>query len=187
MFGVGALVTSDIWSLCGTRLVDIHALPKHLLWSLAFLKVHASEDVLCSLLGCDRKTLRKWVWPVIDAIKSQQAKVACGRVSFKRVALFVHSFSTSNCSCFSRLSGPTDSRLVLSDQAIIKQRRSRLMELTAPSMKLTAGLSAESGTHTNSTVPVSDMKWVFAFKLERLSGLMGHSNAEAGPTSTSTG
>jgi len=25
MFGVGSLVTSDIWSLCGARLNDIHA------------------------------------------------------------------------------------------------------------------------------------------------------------------
>ena len=82
MFGVGAIVTSDLWGLCGTRLNHISALPKHLLWTLAFLKVHATEAVLCSFLGCDRKTLRKWVWPVLDVVKSQQARVVCTCVSF---------------------------------------------------------------------------------------------------------
>jgi len=77
MFGVGALVTSDVWSLCGAHLSKIHALPKHLLWTLPVLETCAPEDVVCWLLGCDRKTLRKWVWPVPDAIAAQQGKVVC--------------------------------------------------------------------------------------------------------------
>ena len=75
LFGVSPLVTSDLWNLCSVRLDEIHAMPKHLLWSLAFINVYATEDVMCSLLGCDRKTFRKWVWPVLDAIASKQNSV----------------------------------------------------------------------------------------------------------------
>jgi hypothetical protein len=42
------------------------AKPKHLLWSLAFLKVYATQFVLCSLLGTDRKTLMEWVWFIVE-------------------------------------------------------------------------------------------------------------------------
>jgi hypothetical protein len=39
------------------------ARPRHLLWALVFLKVYASEDVHCCLVGyVDAKTYRKWAW-----------------------------------------------------------------------------------------------------------------------------
>ena len=36
--------------------------PKHLLWSLMFLKLYSSENVLASIAGVDEKTFRKWTW-----------------------------------------------------------------------------------------------------------------------------
>ena len=32
----------------------------HLLWALLFLKVYATEAVMCDMCGSDRKTFRKW-------------------------------------------------------------------------------------------------------------------------------
>ena len=37
-----------------------------MLWTLLFLKVYASENVLCKICACDEKTLRKWVWMMLD-------------------------------------------------------------------------------------------------------------------------
>jgi len=98
LFGVSPLVTSDLWNLCSVRLDEIHAMPKHLLWSLAFINVYATEDVMCSLLGCDRKTFRKWVWPVLDAIASKQNSVVSKHCSLHLLFLctITHSFSSDH-------------------------------------------------------------------------------------------
>jgi hypothetical protein len=50
--------------------IDKSAKPKHLLWSLVFLKTYASsEDVLCRIVGWpDPKTFRKWCWYFIEKI-----------------------------------------------------------------------------------------------------------------------
>jgi len=53
------------------------ALPKHLLWTLAFLKLYGSEMVMAALCGCHEKTLRKWVWSFIEAIACLEI-VSCG-------------------------------------------------------------------------------------------------------------
>ncbi len=47
--------------------------PKHLLWTLYFLKVYTREAPGCSTVGgskgaIDPKTLRKWVWLFIERI-----------------------------------------------------------------------------------------------------------------------
>ena len=65
LFGCPPLVCVDLWETCsfpqGTA-------PKHMMWALLFLKVYATEDVLCSILRCCRKTFRKWLWPTVLAI-----------------------------------------------------------------------------------------------------------------------
>jgi hypothetical protein len=40
----------------------------HLLWTLTFLKLYCSEEIVSAICGCDEKTLRKWVWKGIDAL-----------------------------------------------------------------------------------------------------------------------
>jgi hypothetical protein len=47
--------------------------PKHLLWTLYFLKVYPREGPGCSAVGgsgcaVDPKTLRKWVWLFVERI-----------------------------------------------------------------------------------------------------------------------
>lgn len=80
LFGVSPEGTADIWKLAyphlktGTR-------PKHLLWTLLLQKVHATEDVLCKIARCDRKSFRKWVWPTMKAMRMACPKVVskCNR------------------------------------------------------------------------------------------------------------
>ena len=45
--------------------------PIHLLWALCFMKTYLTYDVLCNWLsvGC-HKTLKKWVWRVIDILQA---------------------------------------------------------------------------------------------------------------------
>lgn len=61
-FGASAAVCSDIWGMLRPEeTMPKGSKPEHLLWSLVFLKVYASEQVLRSLVGSpDEKTFRKW-------------------------------------------------------------------------------------------------------------------------------
>jgi len=61
------------------------------------------------------------------------------------------------------------------------------MELIAEHVNSTAGLFAESGVRTSSMLLVLDVRLVFAFRPERLFGLMVLSNVDLGLTSTSVG
>ncbi|CAB9527282.1 expressed unknown protein [Seminavis robusta] len=65
MYGISPEVASDLWYMCdfrrGTK-------PKHLLWGLLQLNVYASEHVLTTITGVDRKTFRKWSWACIESI-----------------------------------------------------------------------------------------------------------------------
>ena len=70
LFGCSSEITAKLWNLL-LRLMSVIKLgcqPQHLLWTLLFLKQYASETVLCELCGCDEKTLRKWVWLMLDMI-----------------------------------------------------------------------------------------------------------------------
>jgi hypothetical protein len=69
LFGVGANICSIIWNSC---CFSTTTKPKHLLWTLMFLKVYATEPVLVTIAGSTtRKTFRTWVWTVIDEIAAQ--------------------------------------------------------------------------------------------------------------------
>lgn len=66
-FGVSPYICAAVWNLMvDTRLLPLRAQPKHILWSLLFLKVYASENVLCTICACDEKTFRKWVWMMLE-------------------------------------------------------------------------------------------------------------------------
>lgn len=69
-YGTGPLTCARIWTMC------IDAFPRgvltiHLLWGLLFLKVYATEDVLCKIAKTTRKTFRKWSWKVVKVIASK--------------------------------------------------------------------------------------------------------------------
>lgn len=66
-FGVSPEVCAIVWE----RIRDITPTggePKHLLWSLLFLKNYDVEHVRRSIIGCDEKTIRKWTWIVIHLL-----------------------------------------------------------------------------------------------------------------------
>ena len=77
LFGCSPEACQDLWKItfgyqkAGTQ-------PNHLLWALLQLKVYATEDVLSAMIGVDRKTFRKWVWPMIKSMR----KAAPAVVSF---------------------------------------------------------------------------------------------------------
>lgn len=58
--------------------------PKHLMWTLLFLKVYDTEDVLSSRVGTTRKTFRRWIWRVLLLIQTLKRRV----VSCRRRRLF---------------------------------------------------------------------------------------------------
>jgi hypothetical protein len=81
-FGVPPVVCSDVWRIgsfqAGTR-------PVYILWALLFMFTYMTETILCSMIGVDPKTFRKWVWPVIHSI----AAVAPRIVSFCLVSCVI--------------------------------------------------------------------------------------------------
>ena len=72
LFGISPQVCVDTWHRCNFS-ADIT--PKHLMWTLMFLKTYATEPVLASLAGVSRKTYRKWVWRVIPQMSGATSKV----------------------------------------------------------------------------------------------------------------
>ena len=65
----------------------------HLLWALMFLKLYASEHVLCSMAECDEKTFRKWAWLFVLALADLEPEnvssvVACVSIRNQNVCLF---------------------------------------------------------------------------------------------------
>ena len=73
-FGVSSDVCSHTWEYLSTsnRMVEGQkkAKPTHLLWALMFLKKYETEIFLCCLLSTTEKTLRKWVWIMIEAVSN---------------------------------------------------------------------------------------------------------------------
>jgi hypothetical protein len=83
LFGARFEIVLKVWlMLWEDGLRPKKSKPKHLLWTLYFLKVYPSEAPGCSAVGgskgaIDPKTLRKWVWLFIERI----AKLADEAVS----------------------------------------------------------------------------------------------------------
>ena len=73
-FGTSKEVVIFLWDLLAAHnLLPDKATIKHLLWALYFMKVYATENSTCSVLGgsngaIDPKTMRKWVWKFIEKI-----------------------------------------------------------------------------------------------------------------------
>ena len=56
-FGCSPRVVAALWNRIDRKgLAPAEFLPSHLLWTLFFLKLYSSEDVLAALLGSTRKT-----------------------------------------------------------------------------------------------------------------------------------
>ena len=70
-FGISAEVAVEAWEM----MEELDCLPpspqfQHYLWALAFMRLYpANESALSSNLGgSDPKTIRKYIWPMIQSI-----------------------------------------------------------------------------------------------------------------------
>jgi hypothetical protein len=69
LFGVGPEVCGHIWHhLSNYSWKPPRVRPKHLLWTLMFLKLYSTELVLSVMARASRKTFRKWVWLLLPLI-----------------------------------------------------------------------------------------------------------------------
>lgn len=74
-FGVSPNVCGVVWNIIEDK--PHHSEPKHLLWTLLFLKSYHKEHVNSTLTGVDEKTFREWVWKFVALLSQLQV------VSFK--------------------------------------------------------------------------------------------------------
>lgn len=65
-FGVSPNVCAVAWKLLKRK--PQGSQPKHLLWSLLFLKTYNKEHVNASLAGADEKTFREWSWKFVKML-----------------------------------------------------------------------------------------------------------------------
>ena len=74
LFGARMEIVVHLWEMMEKgNLLPEKSKPKHLLWTLYFLKVYPREGPGCSAVGgsggaVDPKTLRKWVWLFVERI-----------------------------------------------------------------------------------------------------------------------
>ena len=83
LIGTTYVVASELWNMidpvgrleAGDK--DFNgAHPKHLFWSLFFLKNYCTEAVMVRVFGfVDNKTIRKWIWIFIPAIAGLRPEV----------------------------------------------------------------------------------------------------------------
>jgi hypothetical protein len=68
-FGCSSRVATALWNRARKKkLLPVDFAPKHMLWTLAFMKLYDSEEVLAAICRCDAKTFRKWVWKGVDIL-----------------------------------------------------------------------------------------------------------------------
>ena len=79
LFGTSTDVCSVLWDYCAThkRRPKRGMKPKHLLWSLRFLKSYDTEDSLSTWAETTRKTWRKWVWILLRIIRKYKNDLVC--------------------------------------------------------------------------------------------------------------
>lgn len=70
MFGVPIGIVHLVWTKLLSDSPVNGGRPVHLLWTLMFLKVYASENVFRTIHGADEQTFRNWTWKFIAAIAS---------------------------------------------------------------------------------------------------------------------
>ena len=77
-FGLSAEVALEVWEM----MEELDCLPpsprlQHYLWALAFMRLYPANDKALSstLGGSDAKTIRKYIWPMIQSIFDLEAAV----------------------------------------------------------------------------------------------------------------
>lgn len=60
-YGVSPNICGIIWNMIESNVPE-SCEPKHLLWTLCFLKQYNSDSTNSAIFGADEKTIRKYVW-----------------------------------------------------------------------------------------------------------------------------
>jgi len=114
LFGARIKIVLKIWSmLLEDGLRPKKSKPKHLLWTLYFLKVYPREAPGCSTGGgskgaIDPKTLRKWVWLFIGCITELADEVVSIFCRAGARILELHTVPSPPRSCHARCCHLTD-------------------------------------------------------------------------------
>lgn len=66
-YGVSPRICSILWQLI-EKIVSETCEPRHLMWTLSFLKQYHTETANRSNFEADEKTFRKYVWLLTDAL-----------------------------------------------------------------------------------------------------------------------
>ena len=67
-FGVDPEITAILWVSLEHFRMEPEPEPKHLLWTLLFLKQYSPEGVLCTMVNTNERTYRKWVWKILSKL-----------------------------------------------------------------------------------------------------------------------
>ena len=77
-FGTTPGICAYLWKAISFHLNEKDPSPRyfHLLWALLFLKLYETESVLAGIVGgVDEKTLRKWVWFMLEKIDGLKPRI----------------------------------------------------------------------------------------------------------------
>jgi hypothetical protein len=83
LFGIRPLKIFQLWGLIVESGNVAKIAPRHLMWTLLFLRSYSREEVLATMVGVSEKTMRKWTWLVIenlatlDSLVSREVCVCC--------------------------------------------------------------------------------------------------------------
>ena len=75
-FGTTPGICAYLWKTITLHPKDPSPKYFHLLWALLFLKLYETESVLAGMVGgVDEKTLRKWVWFMLEKIDGLKPRI----------------------------------------------------------------------------------------------------------------
>jgi hypothetical protein len=90
MFGLTPKMCQILWMKCSVP----KSKPKHLLWMLYFLRQYSKTGVLRTVLKSDPKTIKKWVWRMVDEVQHIYSGCVSSKVQQMILCAFVLKFLT---------------------------------------------------------------------------------------------
>ncbi len=81
-FGTSSFVVLQLWKRLIVKGLRPGTQVTHLLWALIFLKSYVNESLMSSLTGADRKTVRKWLWYMLEKMAELRFDVVRTKLLF---------------------------------------------------------------------------------------------------------
>ena len=70
LFGISPEVCAVVWhDLIDNNIIDLSRKPLHFLWASLFLRQYFTVLVMSIFLCADEVTVRKYMWPMVDALE----------------------------------------------------------------------------------------------------------------------